>query len=134
MNIELVDQSEIDATWPLIVDRILSCADDMDTDCDPAELFVKCRAGAGFLFVARDGDEVPGFAICVFEKWTKGTVFHCLIMAGQGMKQWRPDMEKLAAEFGRFGGATRFAWKGREGWAAVHPSAKVVSVTMVKDI
>lgn len=134
MIIELVDQSDIDSTWPLIADRILSCAEEQDTDCDPVDLFVRCRGGAGFLFVAKSEDRVVGFAICVFEKWTRGTVFNCLIMAGEGMKNWRSEMETMAAEFARFGGATRFAWKGREGWKREHPTAKVVGVVMVKDI
>lgn len=134
MRIVLADQSEVDSIWPLIADRVTRCAEAQDTDCDPADLYVRCRGGAGFLFVVWENGEVIGFSICAFEKWTRGTVFSILIMAGEGMKRWRDEMERLGTEFARFGGATRIAWKGRKGWERSQPKAKVAGVLMTMEI
>jgi len=134
MNVHLVAQADIDAIWPLVYERIIQCAEEQDTDCDPADIYARCRAGTAFLIVATNEDSVVGFSISVFEKWTRGTVFNILIMAGSRMRDWRDEMEKLGVSLAKFGGASRIAWQGRKGWERSQPKARIAGVRMVMEI
>jgi len=134
MKVELADQSEIDAIWPLVAERVAKCALEQDTDCNPADLYVRCRGGAAFLIAAWENGRIIGFSISAFEKWTRGTVLNILMMAGTDMSRWRGEMERLGTELAKFGGANRIAWRGRKGWERSQPKARVAAVLMTMEI
>lgn len=135
MIIRIVPQDEVDDVWPLISDRIIQCAIDLDTDCHPSDLFMRCRAGGAFIFLAEE-DGIKGAAIACFEKWFSGTAFRCLVMVGDDMDAWKPQLIDEAKRFAKMCGATRIAWSGRGGWLRENRQygAKIASYTMTMEI
>lgn len=116
MRIGLANSAEVDALWPKLSSRFQDAIDRCGDDISVADLWQMCRSGNAFLMCAMGGDEPLMGAVLQFQKWSKGTVLRCLILAGDDMPAWLPDLIPSIRDIMREGGATRFVFDGRDGW------------------
>jgi len=117
--IGLANTAEVDALWPQLAPRFQEAIDRFGDDLSVADLWQMCRAGQAFLMVALDGQKPVMGAVLQFQKWTNGTVLRCLILGGNDMDGWLKDFPGAVVKVMKEGGARRFIYDGRDGWAEV---------------
>ena len=123
--IGLANSAEVDALWPQLSARFQEAIDRCGDDISIADLWQMCRSGNAFLMVAME-DDVPAMgAVLQFQKWEKGTVLRCLILAGEDMGRWFAELPAAVRKIAREGGATRFVFDGRDGWERVVMPLKI---------
>ena len=123
MNITLVPVHLVDQVFPKLQAGFHKAAIKTGGDMTTADMWQQARAGAAFIFVAHDGDDIRGASLWRGETWQSGPKFRCLALYGVRMRDWIEDMHeavKIAA-----GGANLVA-EGRPGWVPVFKKAKVL--------
>lgn len=115
--IGLANSAEVDALWPHLTVRFQQAIDDHGDDLAVADLWQMCRSGNAFLMVAMDGSKPMMGAVLQFQKWEKGTVLRCLTIGGEDMARWVSEFEMAVMKMMAEGGASRFVFDGRDGWA-----------------
>lgn len=75
-------------------------------------------------------------AVLQFQKWEKGSVLRCLTLAGDDMATWVSAFEGAVMRMMAEGGATRFVFDGRDGWARMlkHLKPKKLRTTYAVEI
>lgn len=121
MSVSLVPVLMVDQVWAKVRDGLDNALLITGGDMTAGELWVACRSGQGFLFVAHDGETVQGASVWRFDTWRTGPKFRCLAMYGEGFKDWQDEMRQ-AVELAA-GGASLVA-EARRGWGRVFPDAK----------
>lgn len=115
--IGLANAVEVDALWPHLSGKFQQASDEHGDDLSVAALWHMCRSGNAFLMVAMDGSIPIMGAVLQFQSWEKGSVLRCLTLGGDDMLRWVSDFEMAVMKMMKEGGARRFVFDGRDGWA-----------------
>lgn len=115
--IGLASPAEVDALWPALSGKFQQAIDDHGDDLPASALWQMCRSGNAFLMVAMDGTRPVMGAVLQFQNWEKGSVLRCLSLGGEDMGRWIADFEMAVMKMMKEGGARRFVFDGRDGWA-----------------
>lgn len=121
MNVSLVPVIGVDQVWPALGEGFERAIAETGGDIAVGDLWTMARSGAGFLFVAHDGEQIRGASLWKFETWPTGPKFRCMALYGAKMSDWIEDMHaavKAAA------GRADLVSEGRRGWAKVFPRAR----------
>lgn len=103
-------------------------------DLTLGELWMVCRSGNAFLFVAHEGDTILGASIWKPQQWQTGAKLRCLGLYGRQMKTWIYDMQELVERVAKDCGANGLVSDGRPGWRAIFPHAKVLRLVYEEPI
>ena len=130
----LVRPQDVDGIWPLIAADVVKCLDKTPSYMTAGDLWVSCRSGAAYLFVAHDGADLKGAAIWKFD----GDKFVCLMLVGRDMNKWAVQLHDAAAQTARMGGATRLLATGRTGLGTAlkrhFPTLKIIRHTFEVEV
>lgn len=129
MRVGIANSTEVDALWPKLVEKFQEAIDKCGDDISIADLWQMCRSGNAFLVCAMAGDEPVMGAVLQFQKWTRGPVLRCLILAGSDMPSWLSIWTDAVRKMMREGGATRFIFDGRDGWGCILEGSRKLRVT-----
>lgn len=134
--IGLANSAEVDALWPQLAPRFQEAIDAYGDDISLGEYWQMCRAGSAFLMVAMDGSRPMMGAVLQFQKWSKGSALRCLLLAGTDIQRWMTEFEAAVLKMMEEGGARRFVFEGRDGWARklLHRKPKRLRVTYEVEI
>lgn len=130
----LVPLHAVDTFWPLVVDDISKCLENVDADCCAGDLYVMCRQGTAFLMLIFDGEDIKAALVWRTETWPSGTILKNLVTVGKDMRKWLPAANEAARELARRCGARRYVWHGRKEWARIFRSAKVLNTTFIMEV
>lgn len=117
MRIGLASPQEVDGLWPHLVEKFSLAINDHGDDLPVSDLWQMCRSGNAFLMCAMDGSKPVMGAVLQFQKWGNGPVLRCLTIGGEDMASWVSDFEMAVMKMMAEGGARRFVFDGRDGWA-----------------
>jgi hypothetical protein len=123
--VSLVAVPNIDAIWPHLREGFHRSVMKTGGDIETGDLWVQCRNGSAFLFIAHD-TEIRGASIWRPDTWQTGRKLRCLALYGSGMGDWIGDMHEMAKRLAADCGATSLVSEGRPGWAKIFPKAKVL--------
>lgn len=115
--IGLANSAEVDALWPALSRKFQQSSDDHGDDLPASALWQMCRSGDAFLMIAMEGTKPLMGAVLQFQNWGKGPVLRCLAIGGEEMGRWIGEFENAVMKMMAEGGAKRFVFDGRDGWA-----------------
>lgn len=134
MNIEIVNSVYVDTLWPTMAPLFKPAVEDHGDDLSLGELWQMVRSGHAFLIIVRDDEKIRAGVIVRFDKWNKGSILRVIAVGGAGLAEWRDGILDFVTKLATDNGATRVVTEGREGWARVFPSLKLLRCTYVLEI
>lgn len=130
MNIELVGLPDIDRIWAQVAGDIARCLRKAPMEIGAGDIWTKCRSGEWLLIIAHDGEKIHGTTVWRF---TANRYFECVVMAGNRLKAWFPDLIDKATFIAKAHDCRGLVATGRPGLIApikhLNPLARVARVT-----
>lgn len=106
----------IQVSWPEVCCMLEEHGQSYLEVVDPRDVYVQLLERKLDLWLATDGPELIGVAICSWERHAKRSFYHINFMCGKGLSKFLAEGLKKIEQFACFSGAAEVVLGGRWGW------------------